>query len=263
MGMADASYDFGGETVVVTGGSSGIGREMALRFGAAGATVLVADVDETPRGGDAPPTHEAITDDGGTASFVPTDVSESAQVASVVEAARECGGVDVMVNNAGIVERGPLCDVTENSIDRVHAVNVRGVLLGCKHAAADMRERDDPGVILNTASINSTMADYDLPEYNASKGAVRMITRTAALELADYGIRVNAVAPGFVPTQLSDGGPDEARQAIAAGDTVKPIPMDRGGDPGEVASGALFLCTDAASYVTGEVLHVDGGYHTL
>jgi len=105
--------------------------------------------------------------------------------------------------------------------------------------------------------------DYDIPEYNASKGAVLMITRTAALELAADDIRVNAIAPGFIPTGMSEGGPEAAEQAIQQGDTVKPIPMDRGGDPAEVASGVLFLCTDAASYVTGEMLHVDGGYHTL
>jgi len=261
--MARTDYDFTGETVIVTGGASGIGRHMALRFGAAGATVLVADVQADPDSVEAPPTHRVIDDRGGTASFVPTDVSDSAQVASVVEAARDYGGVDVMVNNAGIIERGPLFDVTEASIDRVHAVNVRGVLLGCKHAAVDMRDRGTSGVILNTASINSTMADYDIPEYNASKGAVLMITRTAALELAADDIRVNAIAPGFIPTGMSEGGPEAAEQAIQQGDTVKPIPMDRGGDPAEVASGVLFLCTDAASYVTGEMLHVDGGYHTL
>jgi NAD(P)-dependent dehydrogenase (short-subunit alcohol dehydrogenase family) len=260
--MADADYDFTDETVIVTGGSSGIGRQIALQFGAAGATVLVADI-QKGRGDDAAPTHEIIADNGGVASFVRTDVSDSAQIASVVEAARDYGGVDVMVNNAGIMKRGPLFDVTEESIDQIHAVNVRGVLLGCKHAAADMRERGEPGVILNTASINSTMADYDLPEYNASKGAVLMITRSAALELADHDIRVNAVAPGFIPTQMSEGGPGAAKQAIQGGDIVKPIPMDRGGDPAEVASCALFLCTDAASYVTGEILHTDGGYHTL
>lgn len=260
--MADVKYDFTDETVIVTGGSSGIGRELALQFGAAGATVIVADIQEGRDDGGTP-THEIITDQGGTASFVRTDISDSAEVASVVEAARDYGGVDVMVNNAGIMRRGPLSDITEESIDQVHGVNVRGVLLGCKHAAADMRNREDPGVILNTASINSTMADYDLPEYNASKGAVLMITRSAALELADYDIRVNAIAPGFIPTQMSEGGPEVAEQAIQEGNTIKPIPMDRGGDPAEVASGALFLCTDAASYVTGEILHIDGGYHTL
>jgi NAD(P)-dependent dehydrogenase (short-subunit alcohol dehydrogenase family) len=260
--MADANYDFSEETVIVSGGASGIGRQMALQFGAAGAMVLVADV-QKESGGDSVPTHELIKDQGGTASFVQTDVSDSTEVASVVEAARDYGGVDVMVNNAGIIERGPLFDVTEESIDKVHAVNVRGVLLGCKHAATDMRDRGEPGVILNTASINSTMADYDLPEYNASKGAVLMITRTAALELAAADIRVNAIAPGFIPTQMSEGGPEAAEQAIQGGETIKPIPMGRGGDPAEVASGALFLCTDAASYVTGEVLHIDGGYHTL
>jgi NAD(P)-dependent dehydrogenase (short-subunit alcohol dehydrogenase family) len=261
--MAAANYDFSDETVIVTGGSSGIGRQMARKFGDAGATVLVADIQEDASGIDGPPTHEAIENDGGTASFVRTDVSDSAEIASVIEAARDYGGVDVMLNNAGIMQRGPLLDITEESIDRIHGVNVRGVLLGCKHAAADMRDRGESGVILNTASINSSMADYDLPEYNASKGAVLMITRSAALELAADDIRVNAIAPGFIPTQMSEGGPEAAEQAIQEGDTIKPIPMVRGGEPSEVASGALFLCTEAASYVTGEVLHIDGGYHTL
>ena len=261
--MADVEYDFSDETVIVTGGTSGIGRRLSLRFGLAGATVLIADFEAEPAGADRPPTHEVIENRGGTASFVRTDVSDATDVASVVKAAREYGGVDVMVNNAGIIERGPLLDVTAASLDRVHAVNVRGVLLGCKHAAADMLDRDDAGVILNTASINSTMADYDIPEYNASKGAVLMITRTAALELAAEDIRVNAIAPGFIPTRMSEGGPEAIERAIQEGDTLKPIPMGRGGDPSEVASGALFLCTDAASYVTGELLHIDGGYHVV
>lgn len=90
-----------------------------------------------------------------------------------------------------------------------------------------------------------------------------MITRTAALELAAEDIRVNAIAPGFIPTRMSEGGPEAIERAIREGDTVKPIPLGRGGDPSEVASGALFLCTDAASYVTGELLHIDGGYHAV
>lgn len=259
--MKQATFDFGGETVVVTGGSSGIGRAIARGFGDAGATVLVADVRREPREPGAAPTHEAIRKAGGDAAFVETDVAEPEQVAAVVEAARDYGGVDVMVNNAGIVERGDILEVSPESWDRVMDVNAGGVFAGCKYAAADMVDRGEPGAILNTASINSEIALYDHPQYDASKGAVLMLTRSAALQLADHGIRVNAVAPGFVPTHLSSGGPEAAEAAITGGEIPKPVPQGRGGDPGEIADAALFLCSDAASYTTGELLHVDGGYH--
>jgi NAD(P)-dependent dehydrogenase (short-subunit alcohol dehydrogenase family) len=261
--MGHATYDFSDETAIVTGGSSGIGRAIALGLGAAGATVLVADITADPREPDATHTHEVIRDDGGDAEFVETDVSDPDEVAAVVEAARDYGGVDVMVNNAGIMERDHILDVTPESYDRVLSVNARGVFFGCKHAAADMVEREEPGTIVNTASINAELAWFDHPHYDASKGAVLMTTRSAALQLAEHDIRVNAVAPGVVPTQLSRGGPEAAEEAIASGDLPKPIPQGRGGDAAEVADAALFLASDAASYVTGELLHVDGGFHII
>lgn len=261
--MSEITYDFEGETVIVTGGGSGIGRRMALEFGGAGATVLIADVREAPASTDCVPTHEKIEDDGGTAAFVETDVSDPDRIAAVVEAARDYGGVDIMVNNAGIIDRSGLLDATPEAYDRLQAVNARAVLFGCKHAGEDMIERGDPGVILNTASISSEFALYDHILYDAAKGAVRMITRTAALELSDHGIRVNAVAPGFTATQISEGGPDSVRETVAAGDTLKPVPLARAGEPEEIATPALFLCSDGASYVTGELFHVDGGYQVI
>ncbi len=260
--MGRVSYDFDGETVVVTGGTSGIGRAMALAFGDAGATVVIGDVREQPpdeRG----PTHEAIEDDGGTAAFAETDVAEPADIDALVEAAREFGGVSVMVNNAGIVRRKGVLDATADDYDATQAVNARAVMLGCRAAARDMIDRDAPGAIVNTASIS---AEFSLPDhisYDAAKGAVRMITRTAALELAAHDIRVNAVAPGFTATNLSEGGPDALRETIASGDTLKPVPMGRAGEPPEVADAALFLGSSAASYVTGELLFVDGGYQVV
>ena len=261
--MADVDYDFSGETAIVTGGSSGIGRALATELGTAGATVLVADITEDPGTDDVRPTHERIVEDGGDAAFVRTDVADPEQIAAVVEAARDYGGVDVMVNNAGIIPRRGLLDATAEAYDRVQGVNARAVFFGCKYAAADMIDRDDEGVILNTASISSEFALYDHIAYDAAKGAVRMITRTAALELSEYGIRVNAVAPGFVGTDISDGGPEAIQEAVAGNETLKPVPMGRAGDPEEIADTGLFLCTDAASYVTGELFFVDGGYHVL
>jgi NAD(P)-dependent dehydrogenase (short-subunit alcohol dehydrogenase family) len=261
--MSGVSFDFDGETVVVTGGSSGIGRAMALAFAAAGATVLIADIKDASPGSEDVPTHEAITDAGGTAAFVRTDVSEPDEIAAVVEAAREYGGVDVMVNNAGVIDRNGLLEATAADYDRVGDINARAVLLGCRYAGVDMVEREDPGVILNTASVSSEFALYDHICYDAAKGAVRMITRTAALELAEYGIRVNAVAPGFVATPLSAGGPESLRESVADDETVKPVPMGRAAETEEVAEPALFLCSEAASYVTGESFFVDGGYSVL
>lgn len=260
--MGSVQYDFSGETVVVTGGGSGIGRRMARAFGAAGATVLVADLQDSP-GPDDAPTHELVEDEGGTAEFAEVDVSDPDEIAALVEAAHEYGGVDVMVNNAGVIERQGTLAAEPDAYDRVQAVNARAVLLGTRYAAEDMIDREDPGAILNTASISSECSLHDHVLYDAAKGAVRMITRTAALDLAEHDIRVNAVAPGFTATQISEGGPGGVREAVASGDTLKPVPMGRAAESSEIARPALFLCSDAASYVTGELFFVDGGYRVV
>lgn len=262
-GMATVEYEFDNETVIVTGGSSGIGRAIAMAFGQAGATVIVADVQKEPRAPDTAPTHEAIVDQGGRAEYIVTDVSDAADVESVIEAASEFGGLDVMVNNAGVAERRNILDVTAETLDRLHGVNVRGVMLGCTLAARDMIKRETSGVILNTSSVNSELVSPNHIEYDATKGAVRMITRTAAYQLAEHDIRVNAVAPGLIPTHLSEGGPEGAKAALEQSRLPKEVPIDRPGEPSEIASGALFLCSDAASYVTGEQLYIDGGYQIV
>jgi glucose 1-dehydrogenase len=259
--MGSVSYDFEGETVVVTGGSSGIGRAAALRFGAAGGTVVVADICEAPRDADADvPTHEAIRERGGDAAFVECDVADRANLEALVEAAREFGGVDVMVNNAGAyVEAGAL-DVTPADLERLWRVNVGGVLFGTQVAATDMLEREDPGVVVNTASISSALAQHDQIAYDATKGAVGMVTRGTALELAEHGIRVNAVAPGQIATAFGPGGAAGAVEAAASDAMLKPIPLGRAGFPGDVAGAYCWLASEDAGYVTGELLYVDGGW---
>jgi NAD(P)-dependent dehydrogenase (short-subunit alcohol dehydrogenase family) len=255
--MGQTTFDFTDETVIVTGGSSGIGRAIATAFGEAGATVIVADLREDPKdvGADLP-THEAIADAGGRAEFVQTDVSSPDEVRSLVEAAREFGGVDVMVNNAGIFGGGSIRETDPSELDRLLGVNVRGVFVGCQAAANDMLDRDDPGAIVNTASISSNLAQHGQVAYDTSKGAVRMITRGAALELAGDGIRVNGIAPGQIATEIDEGWTEEAQE----GDFLKPVPQGRAGRPEDLAGAALFLASEQASYVTGELLHVDGGW---
>ncbi|ELZ27356.1 3-oxoacyl-(acyl-carrier-protein) reductase [Halogeometricum pallidum JCM 14848] len=266
--MGRVNYSFDGETVVVTGGSSGIGRAVALRFGDAGANVVVADVKEAPKGAGGPderiPTHTRIRRSGGTASFVETDVSDPAQLESVVEAAREFGGVDVMVNNAGIFRGAPLLRTESETLDELYGVNVRSVLIGIRAAARDMLDRDAEGTILNTASISSEFGQANHAAYDATKGAVMMLTRVAALELAQSGIRVNAVAPGSIDTQIGSSGPNRSEPPKTGWQNPrKDIPMGRPGNPEEVAGNYLFLASEDASYVTGHLLYVDGGYAVL
>ncbi|MFC6719136.1 SDR family NAD(P)-dependent oxidoreductase [Natrialbaceae archaeon GCM10025810] len=260
MGRLEANFD--GETVIVTGAASGIGREVARRFGAAGASVLVADVAEEPKDGDVP-THELIEDEGGTAEYVETDVTDRDQLEALVAAAREFGGVDVMINNAGLYVGGSVLDLEPEEFDRVHAVNARGTYFGTQVAATDMIERGEPGCVVNTASISSSHAQFDQVQYDSSKGAVRMITRGSALELAEHGIRVNAVAPGQIATEFLEGWTEEATEKAASDDLLKPVPLGRAGTPEDLAGAYLYLASEDASYVTGEMLYVDGGWQVF
>jgi NAD(P)-dependent dehydrogenase (short-subunit alcohol dehydrogenase family) len=275
--MGETTYDFSDETVIVTGGTSGIGRAVARRFGEAGATVVVADIRKEPKEADeSAPTHELIEEKGDRATFVETDVSDPSDIVSVVEAAREFGGVDVMVNNAGIYRHGSLVATDVSSFDQVLAINVRGVFLGCRAAARDMLAREDPGCIINTASVSSEYAQIGHTMYDASKGAVMMITRVAALELAQFGVRVNAVAPGIIETTFGSGNPEPDRDigdSVILDDEELPeiddleistdVPMGRLGTPEDLAGSYLFLASEDAGYVTGHLQYVDGGYQIL
>lgn len=259
--MGDVHYDFAGETAIVTGGSSGIGRAIALSFGNADATVIVADQREEPKDPDAQlPTHEAIGEAGGEAAFVETDVSDPEQVRSVVEAARDYGGVDVMVNNAGIFVGGSFTEYETDDLNMGYEINIRGMFVGTQAAASDMIDRDAEGAIVNTASISSNLAQHGQVAYDTTKGALRMLTRGAALELASEGIRVNATAPGQIATEFTENGTESTQERAGDGEFLKPIPMGRAGFPEDVADATLYLASDAAGYTTGELLSVDGGW---
>jgi NAD(P)-dependent dehydrogenase (short-subunit alcohol dehydrogenase family) len=259
--MGSTRFDFEDETAVVTGGSSGIGRAIARRFGEAGATVVVADVRETPKDANAEtPTHELIVEAGGAAEFVETDVSDPDAVDAVLEAAREFGGVDVMVNNAARYVSAPLLEHDLSDLDRLYRTNVRGAFVGTRAAAADMSRRGQPGEIVNVCSISSRFAQYDQAGYDLTKAAVQMLSRNAALEFADQGIRVNAVAPGQIATEFFAGWTEEAIEGAREDAFVKPVPLGRAGRPEDIAAPVLFLASDDAGYVTGETLFVDGGW---
>ncbi|WP_224447130.1 SDR family NAD(P)-dependent oxidoreductase [Haloprofundus salilacus] len=261
--MGRLSPTFEGDTVVVTGASSGIGRAIALAFADAGATVLNADVREEPKDLDATtPTHELARERGATAEFLECDVSDPAELKAVVEHARGYGGVDVMINNAGIHVSKRFREVTPEDLRRVHEVNTYGAFFGTQLAAEEMITRGEGGVVVNTASTTMGVAEWEHSHYATTKGAIRMLTRSAALELAQHGVRVNAVAPGPVATEITEGwselarevGPDEER----ADQPTLPL---RAATPDELPGAYLFLASEDASFVTGETVWVDGGGH--
>lgn len=257
-------YSYEDATVVVTGASSGIGRAIALAFGEAGATVINGDVRKTPKL-DGPPTTEKINrmDGPGRGEYVETDVTDPEQINMLVARGETVGGVDVLVNNAGIFEHASMSELDPEQLQAHLAVNVEGVYYGCKCALATMARHDREGAIINLASIASEVAQGELIHYEATKGAVQMITRGTALEAAEHGIRVNAVAPGVIPTELYDGFSEKYQTEDELTELIKPIPLQRPGDPEEVADAVLFLASQRASYITGETLFVDGGWTAI
>lgn len=241
-----------GRAGLVTGAASGIGRACAIRFGREGASVVVADLESSRQGGEE--TVRAITEAGGGAEFFPCDVSSAADnealVAKVVE---RFGRLDFAHNNAGIGVHRLLHETPDEDFDRVIAVNLRGTFLGMKHQIAQMLEQGG-GAIVNTSSNAGLRAVMLLSAYTASKHGILGLTKNAAVEYANQGIRVNAVCPGAIMTPLMSNESPERQQEILA-----PQAMTRFGEPEEVAAAVVWLCSEEASFVTGVTLPVDAG----
>ena len=246
MGMLD------GKAGLVTGAASGIGRACAIRFAQEGAAVTVSDLESSREGGEA--TVRAIHDAGGRADFFPCDVASSDDNRALVEHVVETyGRLDFAHNNAGIGVHRLFHETEDEDFDRVIAVNLRGTFLGMKHQIKQMLAQGG-GAIVNTSSNAGLMAVVGLSAYTASKHGILGLTKNAAVEYANDGIRVNAVCPGAIMTPLmSDLPPERAAEILA------PQALTRPGDPAEVAAAVVWLCSDDASFVTGVALPVDAG----
>ena len=253
--MGKIIFDFEGKVALITGAASGIGEETALKFAASGAKVMLSDID-TDAGNELT---ARIRDYGGEAEFCACDVSDDGQVEALVQqAVEEFGRLDIACNNAGIEgEQGVTTQCSEANFDRVTATNTKGVWLCMKYEIPRLVSAGG-GAIVNLSSIAGLIGFPGLPAYVASKHAVAGLTKTAALEYAEANVRINAVCPGPILTPMLERIMESTpgfREQIVAG-----VPEHRIGTPADVADTILYLCSDQATYITGQCLAIDGGW---
>lgn len=255
-------YSLDGQTAIITGSGSGIGAAIADLFAEQGADVAVLDVD-TDAGEEKA---EHITEAGGSAAFFACDVSDQSAVQTTFDdIAQTFDGVDVLINNAGIAHIGDVESTTEEDFDRIYRVNVKGVY-NCLHAGVPLMKDGGGGSIVNIASVVSTVGIPDRFAYSMSKGAVLTMTYSVACDYLDDNIRCNSIAPARVHTPFVDGFlaenyPDRQEEMFEQLSQTQPI--GRMGTPEEIAHLALYLCSDAAGFITGSNFPIDGGFTTL
>jgi 3-oxoacyl-[acyl-carrier protein] reductase len=250
--MIFEAHTFEGQSVLITGVDGMIGTATARYLSAAGASIFLTDHPNVSLNG----LTEELSVLGIRCSGFPADISKASDVEALFEWAKDQGGIDLLVNNAGVVTRSLLQDFPEEDWDRVIDINLKGVFLCTKCFARARIVRGGGGAVVNIASMSYRGMTQQIA-YASSKGGVVSLTKSAALELARYGIRVNAIAPGMVETAMTAGQPgqkDSLRDSMTAN-----IPMRRYGQPEEIASSIAFLLSAGASYITGEVLHIAGG----
>jgi 3-oxoacyl-[acyl-carrier protein] reductase len=238
-----------GRSAVITGGGRGLGYAMARTFLAEGARVVIADLDEAQLA-----RAHAELGGGETVTTVVADVTSSPEVAQVVEVAvQQYGSLDVMVNNAGITKDATMRKMTEDQFDQVVAVHLKGCWNGTREAAAAMRAQGS-GAIINISSLSGKVGLVGQTNYSAAKAGIVGLSKAAAKEVAHDGVRVNVIQPGLIRSAMTEAMPQKAWDQKMA-----EIPMQRAGEPDEIASVALFLASDLSSYMTGAVLEVTGG----
>ena len=243
-----------GKVAIVTGAANGIGLACARRLAADGAAVALADIDA--KAGEA--AAAAMRAEGLKAIFVATDVTQRAAIEALVKRTiEEFGRLDVMLNNAGVALTASVLEMSDELFDKVLSVNLRSAFIGTQLAAREMVASGRGGVIINMSSVNALLAIPGLAAYACTKGALNQLTKVAAVELAPHKIRVVAIGPGTILTEL-------ARKAVMADDAgrrkiLARTPMGRAGEPEEVAAVASFLASDDASYITGQTIYPDGG----
>lgn len=239
------------KTAIVTGGAQGIGEAIVREYVRQGARVVIADI-QPDRGG------ALAAELGERCRYVNCDVGDAAQVATLIETARKTfGGLDISVNNAGINQNATILEISEADFDRVLRVNLKGAFLVGQASARSMVEQGRAGVIINMSSINAILCSPHIVPYAVSKGGLNQLTAVMALGLAPYGVRVNGIGPGSIETSLLSAIVNTDKRALD--NILARTPMGRLGQPEEIAAIAVFLASEASSYMTGQTIYADGG----
>ena len=243
-----------GKIALVTGGTRGIGLGIARALSEAGATVIISSRKESGA-------VDVLSKGGGSVEFRAADLMDPDAPRALIDGiAADHGRLDILVNNAGIADSRPMEDFDDNSYERLMSTNLASVFRACRAVLPHMKSQGG-GVIVNMGSISAIVSNIPQPQaaYNASKAAVHQLTKSLASDHAKDNIRVNAIAPGYVNTEMTAGGLEDP---VMAPIWRQMTPMERAGEVDEIATAALFFCTDASSYCTGSVLFADGGYTT-